>query len=66
MEQVPTSILCAERCHLDEGLGYDVATNTAWWSALARIDAERQLEHGRTFILDVAARGRAEPDVKLE
>jgi sugar lactone lactonase YvrE len=70
MEQVPTSILSAERCHLGEGPTYDVATDTAWWfdilegrlfeaqlgsgqtrshqlgrmaSALARIDAERQL-----------------------
>ena len=70
MEQVPTSILSAERCHLGEGPTYDVATDTAWWfdilegrlfeaqlgsgrtsshqlgrmaSALARIDAKRQL-----------------------
>ncbi len=70
MEQVPTSTLSAERCHLGEGPTYDAATNTAWWfdildgrlfeahlgngqvsshrlgrmaSALARIDAERQL-----------------------
>jgi len=70
MEQVPTSTLSAERCHLGEGPTYDTATNTAWWfdildgrlfeahlgnrrvsshqlgrmaSALARIDAERQL-----------------------
>lgn len=31
MEQVPTSILCEERCHLGEGPTYDVATDTAWW-----------------------------------
>jgi sugar lactone lactonase len=70
MEQVPTSILSAERCHLGEGPSYDAATDTAWWfdilegrlfeadlgsgqirihqlgrmaSALARIDAKRQL-----------------------
>ena len=70
MEQVPTSVLSAERCHLGEGPTYDPATDTAWWfdilegrlfeahlgsgrisvhrlgrmaSALARIDAERQL-----------------------
>src|SRR5262245_57139265 len=69
-EQVLTSMLCAERCHLGEGPTYDVTTDTAWWfdilegrlfeahlgsgktrihrlgrmaSALARIDAERQL-----------------------
>jgi sugar lactone lactonase YvrE len=70
IEQVPTSVLCAERCHLGEGATYDAATDTAWWfdilegqlfeahlpsgrinihqlgrmaSALARIDAARQL-----------------------
>ena len=70
MEQVPTSVLSAERCHLGEGPTYDAATDTAWWfdilegrlfeahlasgrinihrlgrmaSALARIDAQRQL-----------------------
>jgi sugar lactone lactonase len=70
MDQVPTSVLCSERCHLGEGPTYDAATDTAWWfdilqgrlfeanvasgqirihelgkmaSALARIDAERQL-----------------------
>jgi sugar lactone lactonase YvrE len=70
MEQVPTSVLCDERCHLGEGPPYDPATDTAWWfdilegrlfeaqlgsgqlrihqlgrmaSALARIDAKRQL-----------------------
>jgi sugar lactone lactonase YvrE len=70
LEQVPTSILSAERCHLGEGPTYDRATDTAWWfdilegrlfearladgevrvhqlgrmaSALARVDARRQL-----------------------
>ena len=70
MEEVPTAILSAERCHLGEGPTYDSAADTAWWfdilerrlfearieagtvvvhaldrmaSALARIDAERQL-----------------------
>ena len=70
MEDVPTVMLSAERCHLGEGPAYDAATDTAWWfdilerrlfeahlasgnvkahtlgrtaSALARIDAERQL-----------------------
>ena len=70
MDQVPTSILSHERCHLGEGPSYDRTTDTAWWfdilerrlfeaqlasgevrihqlgmmaSALARIDAERQL-----------------------
>lgn len=31
MEQVPTTVLCAERCHLGEGPTYDPATDTAWW-----------------------------------
>src|SRR5215475_5176537 len=70
LEEVPTTVVSAERCHLGEGPTYDAATDTAWWfdilegrlfearlangsvkvhalgrmaSALARIDAERQL-----------------------
>lgn len=31
MEQVPTSILCNERCHLGEGATYDPTTDMAWW-----------------------------------
>lgn len=31
MEQVPTSILSTERCHLGEGPTYDPSTDTAWW-----------------------------------
>ncbi|MBY9045529.1 SMP-30/gluconolactonase/LRE family protein, partial [Pseudomonas fluorescens] len=31
MEQVPTSVLSAEPCHLGEGPTYDVVTDTAWW-----------------------------------
>ncbi|WP_257169977.1 SMP-30/gluconolactonase/LRE family protein [Bradyrhizobium sp. SRS-191] len=31
MEQVPTTILCAEHCHLGEGPTYDPTTDTAWW-----------------------------------
>lgn len=30
-EQVPTSILSAEPCHLGEGPTYDATTDTAWW-----------------------------------
>jgi len=30
-EQVATSLLCAERCHLGEGPTYDAASDTAWW-----------------------------------
>ncbi len=31
MEQVPTVVLCDERCHLGEGPTYDATTDTAWW-----------------------------------
>ena len=31
MEQVPTAVLSAERCHLGEGPTYDAFTDTAWW-----------------------------------
>jgi len=31
LEEVPTSVLSAERCHLGEGPTYDAATDTAWW-----------------------------------
>ncbi|WP_426443125.1 SMP-30/gluconolactonase/LRE family protein [Bradyrhizobium genosp. P] len=31
MEEVPTSVLSDERCHLGEGPTYDAATDTAWW-----------------------------------
>lgn len=31
MEEVPTSVLSAEQCHLGEGSTYDVTTDTAWW-----------------------------------
>jgi sugar lactone lactonase YvrE len=94
MEEVPTTMLSAERCHLGEGPTYDAATDTAWWfdilecklfeahlgsgnvkvhslgkmaSALARIDAERQLvvaEDG-LYIRDVAD-GRMELFAALE
>jgi sugar lactone lactonase len=31
MEQVPTSVLSTERCHLGEGPTYEIRTDTAWW-----------------------------------
>jgi len=31
IEDVPVSILSAERCHLGEGPTYDVLSDTAWW-----------------------------------
>ena len=49
MEQVPTSILSAERCHLGEGPTYDVATDTAWWfDILEGRLFETQLGSGQT------------------
>src|ERR1700722_5950712 len=31
MEEVGTTILCEQHCHLGEGCTYDAATDTAWW-----------------------------------
>ena len=31
LQDVPTTTLSAERCHLGEGPTYDAATDTAWW-----------------------------------
>jgi sugar lactone lactonase YvrE len=31
IEEVPTTMLSAERCHLGEGPTYDATTDTAWW-----------------------------------
>lgn len=31
MDEVPTTVLSTEHCHLGEGPTYDVATDTAWW-----------------------------------
>jgi sugar lactone lactonase len=31
IEHVPTTVLCAEQCHLGEGATYDPTTDTAWW-----------------------------------
>ncbi|OKO85743.1 gluconolaconase [Bradyrhizobium sp. NAS80.1] len=31
MEQVPTSVLSTEPCHLGEGPTYDATSDTAWW-----------------------------------
>jgi sugar lactone lactonase YvrE len=94
IEQVPTTILSAERCHLGEGPTYDVSTDTAWWfdilerrlfearigsgaitihslhmmaSALARIDAARQLivaENG--LYIRTIANGRMDLFAPLE
>ncbi|HLZ04467.1 MAG TPA: SMP-30/gluconolactonase/LRE family protein [Bradyrhizobium sp.] len=94
IEDVPTSVLSAERCHLGEGPTYDAAIGTAWWfdilgrklfeahiatgsvkihglpwmaSALARIDAARQLivtEDG--LYIRYLADGRMAPFLPVE
>jgi sugar lactone lactonase YvrE len=38
---------------------------TTAWEGMDAAAREADPEHGRTFILDVASRGRAEPDVRL-
>jgi sugar lactone lactonase YvrE len=51
MEQVPTSIVSHERCHLGEGPTYDRATDTAWWfDILERRLFEAHLENGEVRI----------------
>lgn len=50
IEHAPTSVLCAEHCHLGEGATYDAATGTAWWFAILE---------GRLFELSWKADGSA-------
>ena len=51
MEQVPTSMLCAEHCHLGEGPTYDGATDTAWWFDIRESRLfEAQIGSGRVRI----------------
>jgi sugar lactone lactonase YvrE len=52
IEEVPTTVLGGERCHLGEGPTYDAATDTAWWFDIveprlfeARLDAGRITIH---------------------
>jgi sugar lactone lactonase len=53
-EQVPTSVLCAERCHLGEGSTYDAASDTAWWfDILERRLFEARLGTGAIVIHDL-------------
>jgi sugar lactone lactonase len=70
MEEVPTTVLCGERCHLGEGPTYDAATDTAWWfDIVERRLFEARLDTGRTIIhsLDVmgSALGRIDADRQL-
>jgi sugar lactone lactonase YvrE len=70
MEEVPTTVLSGERCHLGEGPTYDAATDTAWWfDIVERRLFEARLDAGRTIIhsLDVmgSALGRIDADRQL-
>ncbi len=51
MQDVPTSVLSTERCHLGEGPTYDAATETAWWFDIReRRLFEHRFADGRTVI----------------
>ncbi|MGN1288472.1 MAG: SMP-30/gluconolactonase/LRE family protein, partial [Bradyrhizobium sp.] len=51
MEEVPTSVLSAERCHLGEGPTYDASTDTAWWFDIReRRLFEHRFADGRTIV----------------
>jgi sugar lactone lactonase YvrE len=60
MEEVPTAVLCGERCHLGEGPTYDAATDTAWWfDIVERRLFETKLDTGRTTIHSLDVMGSA-------
>jgi sugar lactone lactonase YvrE len=60
MEEVPTTVLCDERCHLGEGPTYDAATDTAWWfDIVERRLFEAQLGTGETVIHSLDVMGSA-------
>jgi sugar lactone lactonase len=70
MEEVPTTVISGERCHLGEGPTYDAATDTAWWfDIVERRLFEARLDAGRTIIhsLDVmgSALGRIDANRQL-
>jgi len=51
MEEVPTSVLSDERCHLGEGPTYDATTDTAWWFDIReRRLFEHRFADGRTIV----------------
>ncbi len=51
IEEVPTTTLAAERCHLGEGPTYDATTDTAWWfDILERRLFEADIASGRVKI----------------
>jgi len=60
MEEVPTNVLCAERCQLGEGPTYDAATDTAWWfDIVGRRLFEAKLGTGQTTIHSLEVMGSA-------
>jgi sugar lactone lactonase YvrE len=59
-EEVPTAVLCSERCHLGEGPTYDAATDTAWWfDIVERRLFEARLDTRRTTIHSLRVMGSA-------
>jgi sugar lactone lactonase len=60
MEEVPTTVLSDERCHLGEGPTYDAVTDTAWWfDIVERRLFEARLDTGRTTIHSLGVMGSA-------
>lgn len=60
MEQVPTVVLCDERCHLGEGPTYDATTDTAWWfDIVERKLFEARLGTGQIIIHSLGVMGSA-------
>jgi sugar lactone lactonase len=60
MEEVPTTVLCGERCHLGEGPTYDAATDTAWWfDIVERRLFEARLDTARITIHSLGVMGSA-------
>src|SRR3954469_6987545 len=60
MEEVPTTVLCGERCQLGEGPTYDAASDTAWWfDIVERRLFEARLDTGRITIHSLGVMGSA-------
>jgi sugar lactone lactonase YvrE len=60
IEEVPTTVLGGERCHLGEGPTYDAATDTAWWfDIVERRLFEARLDAGRITIHSLDVMGSA-------
>ena len=60
MEEVPTSVLSDERCHLGQGPTYNAVTDTAWWfDIVERRLFEARLDTGRITIHSLDVMGSA-------